>query len=91
MKDKKTDAVLGGALVAFARITGWIATPIVAAVLLGGRLDEKYGSGNKILFLSAGIAMIISIVGVAIETKRYMRQVEKQEEQKKNDNGISNN
>ena len=75
-------------VVAFGKITGWIVAPIVMAAFIGGRYDEARGTGNTYFMIAAGIAMIITIAGIASEARRYSKMMDKQEQKDttRNDN-----
>jgi len=90
--DKKNEkTVWKDAAIVFVRITGWIAAPIVAAVIIGGKLDARAGTDIRWLLLCSGGALLISIVGITIEMKRYIKQVDREAELQKNDGDSHNN
>lgn len=86
MSDNKTKPYWHDAAMAFGRMTGWIASPVVAAVFIGKWLDAKYSSGQKMFFIAMGVSFFVSMFGVALEARRYMRKVKWSEENKKDGN-----
>ncbi len=63
-------------LIVFARISTWIVFPIVGSLLLGRWLDQKFSSGQTMFLLLAGISLILTILGIWIEMKRYIKEME---------------
>jgi len=64
------------ALEFFAQIAGWIVFPILVAIFLGSWLDEKFGTGQKIYFISIAVSFVITIIGLLINTRRAMKQMD---------------
>ena len=71
-------------LVLFARLSGWIAVPVIAAVFIGKWLDKKYNSEPWLFLISVGIAFFLSMFGIVRDSMREIRKIE--EEVKKKDN-----
>ena len=69
------------AITVFAEITGWIATPIIAALYLGRYLDEKFDSYPWFFLGLTAIAFIITLIGIVRVAHRYIRQIEKEARQ----------
>ena len=69
----------------FGEVTGWIVVPVIASLYGGRWLDEKYGTGNIFFLGLTAAAFIISCVGIALVGSKYLRQVEEQDKQKKDD------
>lgn len=76
---------LHDALVTFGRMSGWVAMPVVIAVFLGNWLDKKYGTEPYILISIVGLSFFVSMFGIYKESKRYIKEMEKKEKEKKND------
>ena len=71
------------AMTVFAEVTGWIVVPIVAALFLGRYLDEKYDSAPWYYLTLTGVAFIISCIGIVIVAGKYIRQIERENQAKK--------
>lgn len=69
------------ALFLFAKISGWIAIPVVGALLFGKWLDQRFFTNNLFFLLLTGFAFIVSLVGIVRESKKAMREIEKQSSQ----------
>jgi F0F1-type ATP synthase assembly protein I len=70
------------ALIAFGRMSGWIAGPVILALILGKWLDRVYGTEPYLFIAIIGLGFFLSVFGILRETKRYIRSVE--EKDKKN-------
>jgi len=62
------------ALMAFGRMSGWVATPVVLALVLGKWLDRKYGTAPYLFIAIIGLGFFVSLYGIYRESKRYARQ-----------------
>lgn len=49
-------------LLVFARLSGWIAGPVIIAVIVGKQLDKIFHSAPWLLLLSVVLAFVVSIV-----------------------------
>lgn len=68
----------------FVESTGWVGIPVVGALYLGRWLDNKYET-DPLYFLSITmLAFIISSIGIGITGVKYMKMIEKEEQQGKN-------
>ncbi len=67
----------------FAEATGWIAFPLVAALFIGRWLDSKYHSAPLYFLGLTILAFIISSIGIGVTGVKYMKQIEKDEADKK--------
>jgi hypothetical protein len=70
-------------MVLFARLSGWIAAPIIIAVFVGKWLDKKYDSAPWLFLASVGAAFIISSIGIVKEAKVMMDKIVEDEKKKK--------
>ena len=71
------------AVIMFARMSAWIAIPVILALFIGRRLDEKYNT-DPIFFLAiVGFAFLISIFGLVKIVKEEYGKIE-------NKNNINN-
>lgn len=70
----------------FAESSGWIAFPVVGALFLGRWLDNRCDS-QPIFFLSlTGLAFVISTVGIIMVGLKYIKLMEKDKTNYKQDN-----
>ena len=51
-------------LVLFARLSGWIAVPVIAAVYIGKALDKKYNTEPWLFLITVGVAFFLSSFGI---------------------------
>ena len=72
-------------MVLFARLSGWIAGPVIVAVFVGRWLDKKYDTAPWIFLASVGVAFVISSMGIVKEAKAMMNKIIEDEKKKKND------
>ena len=64
------------AVIMFARMSAWVAIPVILALFIGRWLDKKYGT-EPILFLAiVGFAFLISILGLAKIVKEEYGKIE---------------
>ncbi len=70
----------------FVESTGWIAIPVLGALFLGRWLDTKYNTGALFFFFLIVFAFIISSAGIGITGVKYMKMIEKDEQDKKSKN-----
>lgn len=76
-------------LAIFGQSSAWIAGPVLAALLIGQWLDNKYQT-KPLYFLSLTIAaFIISSIGIGITGVKYMKQIDAEEKLKKQNNNKS--
>ena len=64
------------ALFLFAKISGWIAVPVIGSLLVGKWLDQKFSTHNLFFLSLTGIAFIVSLAGIVRESKKAMREIE---------------
>ncbi len=72
-------------LTLFAKLSGWIAGPVILAVIVGKWLDKKYNTAPWLFLVSVGVAFIISIVGIIHDTLKEMKRIDKETNNKKKD------
>lgn len=78
-------------MVLFARLSGWIAGPIIAALFVGKWLDKKYESEPWLFLISVGLAFIVSSIGIVKEAKEMMNKIIEDERLKKAQNSKKQN
>lgn len=66
-------------LVLFARLSGWIAGPVIIAMIVGKYLDQKFHSAPWLFLLSVAGSFIISIVMIVRIGLKEMSASEKAE------------
>lgn len=66
-------------LIIFAKVSAYIAFPIIVASYIGKFLDSKYNTGNIIFFVSIGLAFISTIYLIWKEMKIYKNKLGKEE------------
>ncbi|MFA6255172.1 MAG: AtpZ/AtpI family protein [Patescibacteria group bacterium] len=64
-------------------LSGWLVGPLVLALFVGNWLDNKYQTKPWLFLLSVGIAFAITCIGIVKETMQYIKDIEKEAEQKK--------
>ena len=70
-------------LVLFARLSGWIAVPVIIAVYVGKALDKKYGTEPWLFLATVGAAFFLSMFGIIRDSMREIKKIE--EEAKKSE------
>jgi F0F1-type ATP synthase assembly protein I len=61
----------------FSQVSGWIAGPIIFALILGKYLDRHFGTKPWIFLGLTGLAFIISSFGIVRVVGRYMKKISK--------------
>ena len=69
-------------VIIFAKVSAYIAGPIIVASLLGKYLDNKYNTGSILFFILIGIAFISTILMIWREMKVYKKNLDKETENK---------
>ena len=70
-------------VILFARMSGWIAGPIIIAIFIGKYLDKKYNTDPWLFLLSVGLAFVLSMTGIVRDAMQAMKDIEKQESRDK--------
>ena len=65
------------ALMMSAKLSGWIALPVLLGVFIGKWLDRKYGTEPWLFLATVGAAFLISMAGLVIEAGKEFRKIEK--------------
>jgi F0F1-type ATP synthase assembly protein I len=71
------------AMMIFANISGWIAGPIILALIVGKWLDNKYDSDPWFFIGLTGVAFFISIFGILKILMKYIKDIEKEAREKR--------
>ncbi len=66
-------------IIIFAKVSGYIAFPIIFASVLGKYLDKKYNTGSLIFLISVSVAFISTIYLIWNEMRVYKKKLEKEE------------
>lgn len=66
----------------FTEVSGWIAGPIILALVLGKYLDGRFGTSPWIFLGLTGLSFIVSSFGIVRVVLRYMKKIEKTEKDK---------
>ena len=75
-------------LVLFVKTSGWIGIPVIIALFVGQWLDKKYHSEPWLFLITIGFAFIISSFGIMKESIKAMKEIEKEEKDKKEDEKV---
>ncbi|MES2315441.1 MAG: AtpZ/AtpI family protein [Patescibacteria group bacterium] len=67
----------------FSQVSGWIAGPIILALIAGKWLDSHFGTKPWIFLGLTGVAFIISIFGIIKVVSKYMKKIEQEGDSKK--------
>ena len=67
-------------VIVFAKVSSYIAVPIILASYLGKFLDQKYNTGNLLFLVLIAVAFISTIYLIWKETKIYNKKIEKEKE-----------
>lgn len=70
-------------LVLFARLSGWIAVPVIIAVYVGKALDKKYGTEPWLFLTTVGVAFFLSSFGIIRDSMKEIKRIEREEKEKK--------
>lgn len=62
----------------FTNISGWIAGPIIIALILGKYLDKKYNSDPWFFLGLTAVAFFISIFGIFKILMKYLKEIERE-------------
>lgn len=64
------------ALVLFARLSVWIAGPVIVGSFLGKYLDKKFDTAPIMLISVVGFSFLISMVGLVKESAKEFKKIE---------------
>jgi F0F1-type ATP synthase assembly protein I len=76
--DKNNNSWLRPAMIIFAKLSGWIAFPVIAGAFLGKWLDRKYSTEPWLFLAAVGFAFLLSMIGLVVETRKEFRKIEKE-------------
>ena len=82
-KDQNKELWWRPAMMMFANVSGWIAGPIIIALIVGKYLDKKYNTDPWFFLGLTAIAFFISIFSIVRIMMKYIREIEKEAKEKK--------
>lgn len=71
------------ALKVTARVTGWIAFPVIIGMFLGKWLDQKYGTEPWLFLATIGVSFVVSMAGLVKEALKEFKNIDKEYSAKK--------
>lgn len=80
----KENSKWGPALEIFTQVSGWIAGPIILALIAGKALDTHFGTKPWIFLTLTVLAFLVSSFGIVKVVNQYMKKIseENKKEQK---------
>ena len=66
------------ALRIMARMSGWIAFPVIIGMFLGKWLDKRYGTEPWLLLTTIGVCFLISMFGLIRDALKEFKKIEKE-------------
>lgn len=66
----------------FSQVSGWIAGPIILALVVGKYLDGRFDTKPWIFMGLTGFAFLISSFGIVKVVSRYMKKIEQENKDK---------
>jgi F0F1-type ATP synthase assembly protein I len=73
------------ALKIMARISGWIAFPVIIAVFLGKWLDTRFQTEPWLFLATVGCSFLISMYGLVINAMKEFKKIEDEYNKNKED------
>lgn len=70
------------AIVMFAKVSAWVAIPIVLALFIGKYLDKKYDTSPWMFIGTTIIAFIISMIALGKISLDYIHKIDKESKDK---------
>ena len=85
-EDKKSTekAWWADSLVMFAKLSVWIAAPVIIASLVGNYLDDKYNTAPWLLMACVGSSFIFTMIILVKETMKSFKEIEEDSENNNN-------
>jgi len=77
------------ALRVMARLSGWIAFPIIIGTFLGQWLDQKFNTKPWLLLATIGVAFLISMYGLVINAMKEIKNIDAEYSAKKEKNNLN--
>ena len=70
----------------FSEVSGWIAGPVVIALILGKYLDGRFDTKPWIFLGLTGFAFLVSTYGIVKVVSRYMKKIAEEDKTETNGN-----
>ncbi len=67
----------------WAKMSGWIIAPAIAAPFVGRSLDEKFQTDQLFFITLMVLSFIVSIIGITKISKNYIAEMDKESEKLK--------
>jgi len=74
-------------VITFTRLSAWIVGPVIAALIIGRWLDQKFDSGPWIFLGLTAMAFVVSMIILVRETRKSIDTITRND----NDNNDSTN
>lgn len=74
----------------FSQVSGWIAGPVIFALILGKYLDGRFDTKPWIFLGLTGMAFLVSTYGIVKVVSKYMKKVTEEDKKETNGNTESN-
>lgn len=68
----------------FAKVSAWVAIPVVVALFIGKYLDKKYDTSPWIFIGSTVVAFTISMIAIGKISLDYIHKIDKESKDKEN-------
>ena len=85
-EDNKKNAWWEPAVEIFSQVSGWIAGPVILALIVGKYLDGRFDTKPWIFLGLTGIAFLVSTFGIVQAVGKYMNKITKEDKQIKDVN-----
>jgi F0F1-type ATP synthase assembly protein I len=71
------------------RLSVWIAGPVLVGVFVGKLLDKKYGTEPWLFLTAVGVAFLISMAGLVMNTMKEYKKIDQESKKaKKQENNL---
>lgn len=77
--EKKPEIWWQPAVIMFAKMSGWVVTPVIVAIFLGRFLDAKYDIEPWGSLLAVFVAFLISVYGIVKNAKQEYRRMDEED------------
>ena len=73
------------ALRIMAKLTGWIAFPVIIATFLGSWLDKRFDTAPWLFLGTIGVSFIVSMYGLVVNALKEFKKIDAEYEKNKED------
>ncbi len=77
------------ALRLMARISGWIAFPVLIGVFLGKWLDKKFNTEPWLFLIMVAVCFLVSMYGLVVSALKEFKKIEQEAQAKKQSAAVS--